>query len=704
MDFQSDPTTIDPFAAEVLPQEEQEDQPGLFDDYWAAKSSEEIGNEVMDKVQAFDDLVQTNGIRDLWAKKYRYYYGRFMSDFAGDAAGLGRLGENGEYIFFAPNHLRSLIKGMHSMTVQNLPSFEVRSANNDSSAIRLAELGDNILEFYFRHKRVRMNLERSAEHALVFDAGYTTVEWDEQAGKEYGQVFDPDTGRLVAEGDLSVKNPLAPDVIFDPLREDYMSWDWVIVRDWVPRVDLQARYGHEVDLAAAIKNAESREKDYWDNSFKALLNLSGNGRKLNDDVCTFKLFHGKTEALPEGRLVVCLADGTVLFDSFLPYQKIPLIRMTAGEHIGTPFGYSPINDILAPQEAANVLFSTILTNQFAGGINVVAAPKGGDLNLQEFGRGMNVLRYSGQQPPEVLSLTKTAPEVFSFVDKIEKLMETLSGISEVSRGRTLSGSSGQGNALMASITAQNQSQLQNSYAEMCGAVATLMLGTLKDFANNARTLAIAGKSSGRILFQGQDLFDLESVYVDLGSPVMRTQAGRLQVAQDLLQTGNMTPADYFNVVTTGSLDIGTEKTQAEELWIRQENEILLSGQPVKVHPLDNHAKHIGDHVADLLNRREIRMPQSEQDLRAYQNIEQHIQEHLYHQESGAGAPGGPGAPPPGPGGPPPAEGPPQGPPPPKPDGGPGGRPALDPMNPEVQRAGSLGIDLPDVAQAPSTPM
>lgn len=659
-----------------------------FDGYWAL--SDDIGSEVLDKVEAFDAEVEASGLRDEWNKKYRYYYGRFLNEFQSDTTGIGRLGENGEYIFLAVNHLRSIAKNIQSLAVQTSPVFDVRATTNDSTSIQIASLGENILEYYMRHKKVKENLQRAVEHCLIFDAGYVMVEWDSMSGKEHAQYADVTTGQIVGDGDVRVCNPLAPDVIFDPLRESFESLDWVIVREWVPRQELIARYLGDRELVTAIKAASATDlRAYGRSVHRGRAATFGN--RLNDDVIVYKLFHRATDAVPEGRYAVVLAGGTVLEDlPFLPYSKIPIERVVADERMGSPFGYSPLNNILSIQEGVNALNSTILTNQYTHGVSIIAVQKGSDVNLTEFGRGMNVMYYDGQNKPEAVTLVKTPQEIFLNRDKLERDMEMLVGISDVARGMTKSGASGQGNALMASISAQNQGGLAEAYGDLCANVATTMLRVLRDHAKNRRTLAIAGdKSAGKDFFSGADLEGVERVYVDLGNPMTRTHAGRMQMAQDLLRQGVIGPDEFFEVLSTGNLKASYERQFKESNWIKRENELLMMGQIVNVHPLDNHDLHIAHHKS-LLQREEIRVPKSPQDIEIARLVMEHIN---MHDEATARAqamnmPPTPEIPPQSPGG--------GGVPLPQ-DGGPGGAP---PGNPAEQTAQNVGIDMPSPAEPP----
>lgn len=650
-----------------------------FEGYWAL--SDEIGKEVIDMVETFDNEVISNGLHGGWSKKYNYYYGKFE---AGGTTAIERIGSSGEHLFMGMNHFRSIAKNIIELAIQTQPSFQVQSAVSDSTSFAVAKAAEKVLDHYMR-SGVRNNLTRAVEHALIFDAGYVMVEYDHFKGPK--TAADPITGQAIHEGDLRVTNPIAENVIFDPFAKSFDELNWIIVREWVNRYDLISRHLDDSELVAAIKSVSdepplNRQHLRYDRFSK---------HKLNNDVLIYKLFHKATEAVPDGRFVVTLADGTVLEDiPYLPYPRIPIEQIIADEEIDTPFGFSPLNSILSVQQGVNVLTSTIVTNQFACGTNVLAIPSGSDVDVSTLGKGIGLLYYDAHQGiPQPIQMVKTAPEIFSFKQQLEADMERLVGISSVARGVTKSGASGQGNALMASISAQNQGELAESYATLCSNVATLMIQVLRSSdRGNQKIAAITGDDG---FYAGNDLEGVERVTAELGNPLSRTLQGKVQMAQDLLRAGAIGPDDYVSVLQNGTLDRSFEKYREQD-WVARENELLLSGQSINVHPLDNHELHIATHKT-LLFREEIRVPKTEADLVRAREIMDHI---AMHDEAIARAqamqmppvPELPADQPQGNGSPTPA-----------PDGGPGGAPS-GPRNGAEQAMDDAGVSLPQPSSPP----
>lgn len=651
-----------------------------FSGYWA--TDDKIGANIIDKVRAFNDEIVNRGIDNRWKTKYDFYHGEFN----GSPFGMGKMGDDGQYMFFSQNLFRSIAQTIIATAIQTEPSFQVKSSVNDSTSIQVAKLAENVLDYYMRSRRVKDNLQRAVEHALIYDAGYVLVEYDPFAGDKTGA---DEFGKMISEGDLRITNPHSHDVIFDPFKKSFNDCDWVIIREFVNRYDLIGRHLDDSELVEKIKGASQFDeitKLYSDWSYSR-------NSSLNDDIAIYKFFHRSTEALPDGRYTKILCDGTVLEDNpFLHYPRLPIERIIANEELGTPFGFSPLNSIVGSQKAMNILNSAILTNQYANAVNLVAINRGTDMNISELSTGLSVVYYeAGQQPPQAISLVKTAPEVFAFRQTIENEMQTLTGISGVSMGQTKSGASGQGNALMASLSAQNQAGLSDGFAELCANVGTLMIQILRSNASE-RTVAITGERNGKIFFSGTDLDGVERVVAELGNSQARTTAGRIQMASELLRAGVIGPEEYGNVLQTGRIDKSFDKLKEHD-WVYTENEKLLSGQQILVHPSDNHELHSSLHRMELF-REEIRIPQTQQDILAAKTLMDHMAEHdaMLARSQAMSMPLPP--PPPEPDG---SIQPPGNVPAPSPDGGPGGAPPAE--NGAEQATDKVGISIPE----PSTP-
>jgi hypothetical protein len=319
-----------------------------------------------------------------------------------------------------------------------------------------------------------------------------------------------------------------------------------------------------------------------------------------------------------------LDEETVLLDIDLPYRTIPIFRISAGDILGTPYGYSPLFDIFPIQEGLNAIYSTIMTNQNAHGVTNVFVKRGSDINISTVEGAMNIIE--GNEKPEVIEMLKTAPELFKFLEMLISAAETISGVNSVARGNPQASlESGSALALVQSMALQFMSGLQQSYVKLIEDTGTALIQILKDFAMTPRVIAIVGKNNKALLkeFTGEDISSINRVVVDMGNPLSRTVAGRVQMAEQMLQMKLIkNPQQYFQVINTGRLDVMYEGDASELMLIKQENEKLMEGEDVIATALDAHRTHILEHKSVLAD------PDLRKDGTLVQKTLAHIQQHI----------------------------------------------------------------------------
>jgi hypothetical protein len=279
------------------------------------------------------------------------------------------------------------------------------------------------------------------------------------------------------------------------------------------------------------------------------------------------------------------------------------------------------------QEAVNQLYSTIMSNQTAFGVQNIFVKSGANVNITNLAGGLNVIE--GLEKPEVLNLLATAQETFTFLQMLEGKMETISGVSSVTRGSPDPAQnlrSGNALALVQSMAIQFISGLQNQYVQLIEDLGTGLIEILKDYASAPRVASIIGKGNKAYLkeFKSTDLSEINRIIVDVGNPLARTTAGRVQIAEQLMQ---MKPYEfsieqYIQVINTGRIEVMTDDSVDQENLIQQENERLLQAIPTKVLVVDEHMLHIKKHRTLLSD------PLLREDDATAEVILNHINDHI----------------------------------------------------------------------------
>lgn len=613
--------------------------------YFAAKSGEDTAKIVLQKANGWFHNLDINGYLDKLRSAWMAYHGAYYTDI-GTGHKITFSGEQGELTNLAVNHYRNICRHMLTMVTSNRPAMDARATNTDYKSLVQTKLANGLLDYYMREKRLEDYLSRAVEHAIVFGSGYVKTEWNATSGEihdyiepehETEKVMNPDTGIEedqpvldkdgnpvektkgfpIYEGDVMFSTVSPFDVVFDSTKEDPSKHDWVLVRSFKNKFDLAAKYPENED--DILKQESKSDKERY--------NFTGSFYDQTDDIALYEFYHKKTEAMPDGRYLLFVESNVILMDAPMPYRKLPIYRISPGDILGTPYGYTDTFDLLPMQDAINSLYSAVLTNQNAFAVQNILMPRGADINPSSIAGGLNLIEYNAQiGKPESLNLTSTPPEVFNFIGILERGMETISGVNSVSRGNPESSlQSGNALALVQSMSLQFISGLQQSYVKLIEDVGTGLIQMLQDFASVPRIATIVGKSNRTYMkeFSGKDLDTINRVIVDVGNPLAKTTAGRVQMAEQMLQMNLIkTPEQYISVINTGKLETMTDGIDHQLLLIKAENEKMVSGEDVQAISIEPHSLHIKEH-RDVLSD-----PDLKQNPELVQRVLGHIQEHI----------------------------------------------------------------------------
>jgi len=600
---------------EIDKQPEREYQPEEHTSFAALPAIESVPV-LRGKTEDWFTTITNNNYLDKIKRSWLAYYGAYYDDNLGGGHAISFGGEQGELVNLPVGHFRNIAQHILVMVTANRPSFQARSTNTDYKSLVQTNLANSLLDYYMREKRLEKVLRTAVESAIVMGSGYVKMEWNSTSGKIHD--FNEETQTPIYEGDVAFSNLSPFDVVFDSTKES-TDLDWIIVRTWKNKYDVAAKYK---EYAKEIKELETK-------SDMMKFKLVGSNYDETVDIPVYEFYHKRTEAMPDGRYLIYLDDDIVLSDAPMPYRKLPVYRVSPSDILGTPYGYTSMFDLLPLQDAVNSLYSTALTNQNAFGVQNIYVPRGADISINQLGGALNVIEGNAQAgKPEPLNLTETPKEIFDFMKQLVGDMETLSGVSSVSRGQPEpSLKSGNALALIQNQSLEFVSGLQSQYIQMIEDVGSGLIDMLKDFAMAPRVAAIVGKNNKTEMkqFTGDDIDSVERVIVDVGNALAQTTAGRVQIAEQLMQMmpERMTPQMYLTIMNTGQLDMMTNAANDEITLIQSENERLVDGSMrIMALATDDHTLHINEHKGVVGD------PDLRQDAELVARTLAHIEEHL----------------------------------------------------------------------------
>lgn len=582
------------------------------DIYFAAKPAKDCAGIVLAKSQSFFNILRANAYLEKLQNMWRAYHGAYSTDaYVNSGHRVSFTGEQGELVQIPINHFRNLAQHIYVMITSNRPVMDARSINTDYKSYAQTILANGVLDYYMREKKLEDCIKKACELSIVLGAGFVKMSWNATAGDIYD--LDPETDEPIREGELEFTTLTPFDVVVDGTKENWDN-DWILCRTFKNRYDLMAKYP---ELADKIRGIPAKNQS-------SIYRLAVFSNDDTDDIPVYEFFHRQTESMPDGRYLLFLDSDVVLLDAKMPYRTIPIFRIAPSDILGTPYGYSPMFDIFPIQEGINSLYGTIMSNQNAFGVQNIYVPRGADISVSNLEGALNVIEANAK--PEALNLTQTPAEVFKFVDMLIQSAETISGINSVARGNPeASLKSGTALALVQSQALQFISGLQQSYVRMIEDVGTGVIQMLKDFASTPKVIALVGKNNRPYLkeFTGEKISSINRVVVDVGNPLARTIAGRVQMAEQMMQMKIIqNPNQYFQVINTGRIDSMTEGVMDELMLIKKENEQLMEGENPLVSPLDKHSEHIQEHKAVLAD------PDLRNDPQLVKNVMDHVEGHV----------------------------------------------------------------------------
>ena len=587
-------------------------QPNKEAEYFASKPAIDTAGILLQRAQSFYNILTSNSYLEKLQSMWRMYHGAYQTDM-GVGHRIQFTGEQGELVHMPVNHFRNLAQHIYVMITSNRPIMEPRAINTDAKSTAQTVLAKGILEYYMREKHLEDALKKAVEMGIVLGAGFIKMDWNATAGESHDA--DPDTGEIDYEGEIEFSNLSPFDVVIDGTKETWNN-DWILCRTFQNRFNLMAKYP---ELADKIRGIPPKSQS-------SVYRLAAFTNDDTDDIPVYEFYHRRTEAMPDGRYLLFLDADCILLDAKMPYRTIPIFRIVPAEIMGTPYGYSPMFDIYPIQEMMNATYSAIATNQNAFAVQSIFFPRNADLTVSAVDGGMNIIE--GNAPPQPINLTQTPKEVFEYLNMLVQAAETISGVNSVARGNPeASLKSGTALALVQSMALQFTSGLQQSYVKLIEDVGTALIQILKDFANTPKFIALVGKNNRPYIkeFTGENISAINRVIVDVGNPLSRTIAGRVQMAEQLLQMNLIkTPQQYFMVMETGRIENLYEGEMDQLILIKTENEKLMDGEAVKARLLDSHKMHIMEH------RCIISSPDIHENDVLTNNILNHIQDHIQY--------------------------------------------------------------------------
>ena len=340
------------------------------------------------------------------------------------------------------NKILPTLQNRAARLCKNPPKFEVRPEANDSESREAARLGQQIIgtmwdKGHLDEKRLQLIMWlQQCGHSWL------KVSWDDQDG---APIIDPETGQLIDyEGDVRV-DVCSPFEIFpDPVAKSQDD----VLRTWI--VQAKVRTLDYFRSHYPEKGDQVKEEDAWllsvlyENRINSINSRgpSQGGMQAQMKNCAIELtkFEARSKEHPNGRLIIT-ANGVLLRDDELPAGCIPFRKFDDIVIGGKFYSESVVSHLRPIQDQYNetIRRRAEWTRRLLAGKYIAA--RGGGLMQEALNDESGEIVYYDPVPnapnagmPVPLQTPMLPQWAYQETDAHERMINDISGISEVSRG------------------------------------------------------------------------------------------------------------------------------------------------------------------------------------------------------------------------------------------------------------------------------
>jgi hypothetical protein len=569
------------------------------EEYWAAADAETLASAVADKRAAYFDALQRRGHIRMWRQAYAQHYGLDPNNLLEwQTQQITLDGEDGELVRYRSNEARSYFMQQITMATGHRPSFQAIATNDDAASLAQVEMSDAAVAYIYESKFGEKKERQVAERAGIFARAWTWIQWDANAGPMIDKqvptpvrLRDGSTAQHVETvskraGDITVKRLSPWEVFFEPFAADDESHMWRCVRERRSKWELAKLYpGHAADLLDSGGTGSSTTQG--NAALQMVEGMFGWGgvAMSTDEVIVEHFYHDRCSLIEAGRYAI-ICGGKALYDGELPYDSLrdALVDLCPSEYIGNAFGYAESWDLIPPNMILDQLRSDIATNLSTFCKPTIFSEEGTDVDWDALAQGHRALKIPRDaKPPQAINFTSVPESAKWFISDAQKIMQSRTGMNSVVRGEPDANiSSGQMAALFHSIAMEFNSAWQAAIDGHREGVANAILAVYKLNCDADVMIEIAGNDERQYAktFKRDRMLGIKRVIVKTANPMLRTAAGRMQVAEYLKTVPGAitTPEQAIEAITTGQVKPLYRATRTELLHIKFENEALAAGK------------------------------------------------------------------------------------------------------------------------------
>lgn len=532
------------------------------------------------------------------------------------------------------NRIKAVITSRVARKAKNRPMFSATPQGGDDMATNSARISERVLDNDWEELELQPKLFRALLWADVCSNGFLKVFWDRTKGDKTqfvadgsGQpVMNPEDGtplkpdelpeeitpetqgdlriEEIAQGDVAVEVKTPFELFPDPLATGMDDLEWMIdetVRS-VEYVKKQFPTDVNGNPFEPVTDSNSGETPGGVISMVPADGASEyEGVKVREYWCKPNTEH------PDGWYVCWINDTIVVAEE--PFDPMPYVAFDSAETPGRFWARAITSDLRGPQHDLNVIRTQIKEN--AKRLGNPALLKSRQANVRYQGvPGEEILYDSSVQDaiPSYLQPPNLPPYVENEIARIEKSIEEISGMHEVSRATVPTGVTAASaiNLLQEADETRLGPEIQQMEFAL-GRLGTKVLRLRAKFNTDERLFRIAGQDGNWDIqgFKGEMLGDDPRVTVQAGSQMPRSKAAKQAAMTEVLglivqygvKVDERALRKFLQNYEVGGLEMLFQGVTEDAKQTNREHRIMGNGEPLEINPnIDNHQFHIDEHT------------------------------------------------------------------------------------------------------------
>ena len=501
------------------------------------------------------------------------------------------------------------------------PGMTVRPLTEDAADIANARLATRLLKASYAAQEMPEKQQAAAMWAEICGSVFFKAVWNPRAGEVLGRMGN----ETVHEGDVCTAVVPAYEIFPECCWREGVENQGSIIHARV--------YGvKEIETLWGVR-LKGREMDVYGADAVALRAggyhpqfASGKDERMEDAELVLEYFEKPSAQFPEGRHVIA-AGGYVVHAGVLPFvngengkRTYPLVQQFCLAAPGSFFGGSVIERLIPLQRDYNALNNRI--NEYAARMTAgnLLTEQGALVNEELLDSGIapgTVIEYrAGAAAPAWMSVGEIPQTLLARLADMRKQFIDISGVSEMARASTTTGSISSGVALEI-LREQDDTRLSLTAENIRSAVRMLAqhwLRLFRQFAVGGRLTRTAGEDMAEtaVMYWRKNNLTSDDVAVDADNDLSNTPAQRRQLALDLMKAGlfvdpdtqRMTRESRAKLMEIFRMGHWEQLTGVDELHRHRaavEHRELVEGVVPKIGALDDHELHLAEHTRFVLS-------------------------------------------------------------------------------------------------------